>query len=92
MTKIDYRRVIDLMARTLKLDRNVEVTNPEKEFNIFAVVMTGINDEWKKCKVILHDFSLDLIFEKKFFTERDFEKFASNFEYELEQTFFKNIS
>ena len=91
MSRIDYLKVIDLMARTLKLDQHVDVSNPEKEFNIFAVEMKGINEDVKHCKLVVRDFDMDLIFKKIYFTESEFEKFTSKFEYDLEQTFFKNI-
>ena len=91
MSKIDYLKVIDLMARTLKLDQHVDVSNPGEEFNIFSVTMTGINIESKECKIVVNEFDMDVFFKKTYFTEHDFDKFTSRFEYELEQTFFKNI-
>ena len=91
MSKIDYLKVIDLMARTLKLDQHVDVANPDKEFNVFAVEMKGINEDIKQCRLVVRDFDMDLVFKKIYFTEQEFEKFISRFEYDLEQTFFKNI-
>jgi hypothetical protein len=92
MSKIDYRKVIELMAKSLKYEKKVETTNPEKEINIFEVEFTSINDSIKICRITVNEYDLEIGFPKKYFTDhREYDKWINAFEYELEQSFFKNI-
>ena len=92
MTKIDYMKVIDVLARTLKME-GIEVTYPGKSNNKKGELsLTGSDKTRIKFKLTLQDYHLELTLLKKYFTDREFEKWASEFEYELEQTFFDNIS
>ncbi len=90
MAKIDYMKVIGVLSKTLKME-TTELNYRDQSIDRLEVTMTGQNREGVKFLVTVSDSFLDLVFPEKFMSDREFNKWRSSFEYELEQAFFTNV-
>jgi hypothetical protein len=94
MSVLEYRKIIDVMAVSLEAGKSVELNyahDADRKFDYIDVAMTTAGNEKIECRVYLRQTFLDMVFNKKFFTPAKYQKFLSRFEYELEQSFGRNI-
>lgn len=94
MSVIEYRKIIDVMAGSLEAGNAVELNyahDAERKFDLIDVKMTTAGNEKIECRVYLRQKFLEMVFNKKFFTPAKYQKFLSRFEYDLEQSFGRNI-
>jgi hypothetical protein len=91
MMKINYMKVIDILARSLRMEK-VDMQFPDATTNNFEFIMVGPDKVKKPFKLAVKDYNLELALLKNCFTNREFEKWLSAFEYDLEQTFLQNIT
>ena len=91
MTKLDYLKVIDILAKTLNMEI-FDMKFPDKTDDKFVVIMSGTDKTMKTLKVSLLEDHLDLTFLKNYFAKREFDKWLAEFEYELEQEFQHNVN
>lgn len=89
MATIDYMKLIGVLSRTLKLEI-IDVKFHDKSTDRLDITMGGEAVQEKKFLLSLTGFSAELAFPKQYLTGKDFEKWISRFEYELEQAFMKN--
>ncbi|MCP4131656.1 MAG: hypothetical protein GY754_11820 [bacterium] len=93
MSSVDYMKVLDIITRTFGADRDVDLKASHEKFDIFDIVMFCSDGRKVPFKMVLNkQFQLDIFFKKIHFeSEKEYAKWLSRFEYELEQTFFVNI-
>jgi hypothetical protein len=90
MPQIDYIKVLDIAALTLETSSHIEVR--ALDLTIFNAVL--IRDDGSELNILVKtsDYELELTLDNIFANNKEFEKWLSKFEYQLEQNFFKNIS
>jgi len=94
MSVSEYRKVIDVIAGSLGAGKSVELNyshDTSHKIDVIDVKMLTAGDETIECRVNLRTTHLEIVFNKKYFTQAKFEKFLSRFEYDLEQVFTRNI-
>ena len=91
MAKLDYLKVIDILAKTLNMEI-FDMKFQDKTGDKFEVIMSGTDKTMKTLKVSLLEDNLDLTFLKNYLSKREFDKWLAEFEYELEQEFLHNIN
>lgn len=90
MTRVDYMRVIDIISELFKADKKVTLKAAGKEIENFEVVTRCEDGTILNYKIHLEKFDIFLLIDKKYFIDFPFEKWISDFEYDLEQMFIKN--
>lgn len=90
MPSIDYMKVLDIAAHTLETSSHIEVT--ALDLKIFKAALTREDGSIIEIFIRVHDYDLELSFSNKILDRKEFQKWLSGFEYQLEQNFFKNIS
>ncbi len=90
MPQIDYMKVLDIAALTLETSSHIEIK--ALDLTIFNAVL--IRDDGSELNILVKtsDFELELTLDNIFSNNKEFEKWLSKFEFQLEQNFFKNIS
>ena len=92
MKTIDYMKVIDIVSKLFGASKNAELTaHHEKEVDIFDITTTCADERELSYRILLQQYKMAIIIEKKYFQSVKFHKWLSRFEYEMEQTFYKNI-
>jgi len=91
MATIDYLKVIDLLAKTLQLER-VDIHFPDKSINKIEAVLGREGGAEKKFHLSVNGYSILLSFPKAYLSQKEFYRWLSAFEYECEQAFMKNTS
>lgn len=89
MPKIDYMKVIGALSRTLNLEA-IDMKFRDKSTDRLEVTLGGDAVQEKKFLLSLSDYTVELAFSKQYLQGKEFNKWLSNFEYELEQAFVKN--
>lgn len=90
MSRSDYMKVVGVLSKTLKLE-TVDVRYLNKSDDTLEITMGGPDRAEKKFILTVTDSNLGLSFRKDYMPPKDFEKWRTSFEYELEQSFMKNI-
>jgi hypothetical protein len=91
MPKIDYMKVIGALSKTLNLE-TIDIRFHDKSTDRLEIIMGGAAVQEKKFNLSLSNFSMELVFSKQYLTGKEFDKWITNFEYELEQAFMKNAN
>jgi hypothetical protein len=87
----NYRKVIQIVAESLDSSEDLTIDAAHDKVDIFDVSFTTVQGEQKQFRILRKKYELDVIIKKEYFPEKKFDKWLSNFEYELEQTFLTNI-
>jgi hypothetical protein len=90
MPKVDYMKVIGAMSRTLNLE-TIDMKFRDKSTDRLEVTLGGDAVQEKKFLLSLSDYAVELVFSKQYLAGRDFDKWVTRFEYELEQAFVRNV-
>jgi hypothetical protein len=92
MAKIEYMKVLDIIAKLFNAEKDLHVDAIHDEADIFTAHMIDLNENRYECKLINHKYKMDISFSKDYMDKYAFKNWLSNFEWELEQQFFVNIS
>ncbi len=90
----EYRKVIDVLAKTLGAGNSVELNyahDTSHKIDVIDVTMGTSSDGNVQSRFYLRPAYLEISFPKEAFTREKFTKVVSRFEYDLEQTFLRNI-
>ena len=90
----EYRKIIDVLARSLGAGNSVELNyahDTNHKIDVIDVALKTAEGEDMECRVYLRPDFLEIGIPKKFFTPKKYAKFISRFEYDLEQHFFRNM-
>ncbi len=90
MPGIDYMKVIGVLAKTLKME-TTDLHYRDQSIDRIEVTMAAQNKPGKKFSLTVSDFFLEIVFPSSYMNEREFTRWRSSFEYELEQAFVKNV-
>lgn len=90
MPGIDYMKVIGVLAKTLKME-TTDLHYRDQSIDRIEVTMAAQNKPGKKFSLTVSDFFLEIVFPSSYMNEREFNRWRSTFEYELEQAFVKNV-
>ena len=90
MPGIDYMKVIGVLSKTLKME-TTDLHYRDQSIDRIEVTMAGQSGAGKKFSLTISDFFLEIVFPADYMNDRDFGRWRSAFEYELEQAFLKNI-
>jgi hypothetical protein len=90
MSRIDYMKLIGAMSRTLNME-TIDVKFHDKSTDRLEITMGGDAVKEKKFMLSLTDVTAELVFSKQYLQDRDFDRWVTRFEYELEQAFLKNV-
>lgn len=89
MTSIDYMKVLDIAALALESESHINVEALDlKKFRANIKSPEGKDLEFY---VNLSEFSMELSVDRDMFEPKKLRKWLAEFEYHLEQHFFKNI-
>lgn len=92
MKTLDYMKVIDMVSKLFGANEKAELTaHHDKETDIFDVKTICADGRELSYRILLQKYNMAIIIEKKYFQSVKFRKWISRFEYEMEQTFYKNI-
>lgn len=91
MSNIDCMKVIGVLSKTLKMEA-IDIQYPDKSTDKLEVIMGAPSMQEKKFIITIKEFTLELSFPGDYFSPKEFEKWRSKFEYELEQAFLRNVS
>ncbi|HOT45369.1 MAG TPA: hypothetical protein PLM53_11040 [Spirochaetota bacterium] len=91
MPQIDYMKVIGALAKTLSME-TIDMKFHDRSTDRLDIIMGAAAAQEKKFTLSLTNFSAELAFSKQYLSEKDFEKWITAFEYELEQAFMKNVT
>ena len=94
MEPSEYRKVIDVLAKTLGAGNSVELNyahDTNHKIDVIDVTLNTSSDGNVQSRFYLRPAYLEISFRKEAFTQAKFAKLVSRFEYDLEQTFFRNI-
>ncbi len=92
MKTIDYMKVIDIISILFGADKKVELkAHHDRETDIFDIKTIRADGTELSYRILLQQHNMVLIIEKQYFKSVKFHKWISRFEYEMEQTFYKNI-
>lgn len=89
MTSIDYMKVLDIAALAMESESHIQVEALDlKKFK--AQIKSP---EGKEIEILaaVSDFSMELTVDRDLFEPKQLRKWLAQFEYHLEQHFFKNI-
>lgn len=89
MATVDFMKVFDAAAASLNAATHINVE--ALDLNRYSATM--LKDDTDEIQFIadLSESDIDLTLAKKFIPLKEYKKFLSAFEYNLEQKFFKNI-
>lgn len=90
MSRIDHMKVIGVLTKTLKMEA-IDVQCINNSSDTLEITLGGPAGPEKKFIMTLADNYLRLSFRKDYMPAETLEKWRSTFEYELEQSFMKNI-
>lgn len=90
MPPVDYMKVLDIAALTLESNSHIEVD--AVDLKIFNASVSRGDGSLIEIRMRVNDYDLELSLNKKAFNRKEFSKWLAKFEYQLEQSFFKNIS
>jgi len=90
MPPIDYMKVLDIAALTLDTESHIEVK--AQDLNIFNASLSSEDGSLFEIQMKINEYDLELSLDKKVMDKKQFQKWLTKFEYQLEQQFFKNIS
>jgi len=90
MPAIDYMKLLDIAALTLETSSHIEVN--ALDLKLFKAVLSREEGSDIEILVKIDEFEIELSFDNKIMSEKEFDKWLRKFEYHLEQHFFKNIS
>lgn len=91
MPQIDYMKVIGALSRSLNLE-TIDMKFHDRSTDRIDIIMGADAVQERKFTLSLANFSVELVFSKRYLPEKDFEKWMIKFEYELEQAFVKNAA
>jgi len=91
MPQIDYMKVIGALSKTLNLE-TIDMKFHDRSTDRLDIIMGADAVQEKKFTLSLTNFSVELSFSKQYLSGKDFEKWITRFEYELEQAFVSNVS
>jgi hypothetical protein len=91
MAKIDYMKVIGVLSKTLKME-TIDVKFIDKSVDKLEITMGGPAKQEKKFQLAMSDYTLNISFPKDYLSSKEFDRWCSTFEYELEQAFLRNVS
>ncbi|MBN2078789.1 MAG: hypothetical protein JW838_07470 [Spirochaetes bacterium] len=83
-------KVIGVLAKTLKME-TTDLHYRDQSIDRIEVTMAAQNNPGKKFSLTVSDFFLEIAFPASYMNEREFGRWRSSFEYELEQAFLKNV-
>lgn len=90
----EYQKIIDVMAESFSAVRPIEKNYAHDEANkmdMIEVLIKTVVGERIVCRIYLSTKGLQLVFYKNQISEKNFEKFVTRFEYDMEQAFFRNF-
>lgn len=90
MAAIDYMKVLDIAAETLDTTSRKEIQ--ALDLKLFKAVITKDDGSSQEIFIKINEFDLELSMEKKNLDKKEFQKWSGKFEFQLEQSFFKNIA
>lgn len=90
MPPIDYMKVLDIAATTMEISSHIEVQ--ALDIKLFKAVLTRDDGSIAEIFIRVGDYDLELSLDKTALNKKEFQKWLSKFEFELEQVFFKNIN
>ncbi|HDP80245.1 MAG TPA: hypothetical protein ENN21_05315 [Spirochaetes bacterium] len=91
MAPVDYMKVIDIISKTFNADKTVDLEASHDKVDIFDVTATLSSGAKLKYRILMHNYELDIVIPIRAFGDMKFSKWLSLFEYELEQSFMRNI-
>jgi hypothetical protein len=91
MVKIDYMKVIGVLSKTLKME-TIDIKFIDKSVDKLEITMGGPAKQEKKIHLAMSDYTLNISFPKDYLLSKEFDRWCSTFEYELEQAFLRNVS
>ncbi len=89
MPAIDYMKVLDIATFTLGTSSHIEFK--ALDLKLFSAVLTREDGSTFEILLRTSDYDLELSLNKTALNKKEFKKWLTKFEYELEQGFFKNI-
>jgi hypothetical protein len=90
MPPIDYMKVLDIAAFTMETASHIEVN--ALDLKLFSASLSREDGSIIEILLRVNDYDLELSLNKKAFNRKEFQKWLTKFEFQLEQNFFKNIS
>ncbi len=90
MPPIDYMKVLDIAAFTLETASHIEVN--ALDLKLFNASLSREDGSLIEILMRVNEYDLELTLNKKVLNRKDFRKWLTKLEYQLEQNFFKNIS
>jgi len=90
MSKLDYMKMISILSKTLKME-TIDITFLDKSVDKLEITLGGPAKQERRFELTLSDFSVYLSFPKDLLSEKEFYKWCSVFEYELEQAYLMNV-
>ncbi len=90
MPGIDYIKIIDALSKTLGLE-TIDMKFHDRSTERLDVTLGGEAVPEKKFTLSLSNFFVELAFSKEYLRGKELDKWTTRFEYELEQSFMKNI-
>lgn len=90
MPPIDYMKVLDIAAFTLETASHIELV--ALDLTLFSARLSRDDGSTFEILMRLGEFDLELSFSQDILDKKEFEKWLSRFEFQLEQNFFKNIT
>lgn len=89
MSHVDYMKVIDIAAASLKPGTAPKVN--AVDIQLYAAEVEISDNASVKFQIRIGDYNLDFTIEKDNLPSKEFSKWVKVFEYQLEQNFFRNI-
>ena len=89
MPKIDYKQIFNAAASALDAASNIDIK--AQDTNRYSADITLENGSQVYFTASLEEYSIQLSLAKKSLERKDYNRFMSRFEYNLEQQFFKNF-
>ncbi len=90
MPHIDYMKLLHVAAVTLKTSTQIDLQT--LDINYYNARLSRDNGSKIEIQVRVFEFEIELTLSNKILTEKEFIKWLSEFEFQLEQVFFKNIT
>ena len=90
MPPIDYMKVLDIAAFTLETASHIELR--ALDLTLFSARLSRDDGSTFEILMKLNEFDLELTFSLDILDKKEFPKWLSKFEFQLEQNFFKNIT
>lgn len=90
MANNDYMNVIGVLTKTMKMDA-LDIQRPDASGNILEITMGAPARQEKKFSVVINGPDIELSCAAEYFSDKEFEAWGTNFEYELEQALLRNV-